>query len=147
MQNVSNVIISKPISVVWDFYNNPANYTLWLSAFSHIELVEGKLGEPNSVSNFYYVYNKREMKLAETICDLIFQSKIETIQENEILKTEMQVVFEPLYASSTRIVVTTNTKFKVLTFKLLSFFLKKSFQKRLDNDFFRFKEILEASSF
>ena len=94
MLNVSTVIILKPISAVWDFYNNPANFTLWLSAFSHIELVEGKLGEPNSVSNFYYVYNKREMKLAETICDLIFQSKIVTIEVIEILNTEMQVVFE-----------------------------------------------------
>lgn len=131
--------------MVWDFYNNPSNYELWLSAFSHIEMVEGKWGELNAIANFYYKYNSREMKLTETIGGIIFQSKIEITQENEILKTEMQIVFESLDASSTRIVVTTNTKFKVLTFKLLSFFLKKSFQKRLDNDFFRFKEVLELS--
>ena len=38
MLNVSTVIILKPISAVWDFYNNPANYTLWLSAFSQVEI-------------------------------------------------------------------------------------------------------------
>lgn len=146
MRNISIVIIEKPIGQVWDFYLDPSNFNLWLSAFSSIETINGQWGELNSVIKHHYEHKGKKMILSETISELVYHSTIKTIQENNLLKTDLLLQFENLDSNSTKLIAIANTKFKLIHFKFLSFFLHKSFQQRLDNDFFRLKEIMEKSN-
>lgn len=144
MKFISKVVINRPVSVVWEFFDNPDNLKLWLTGFVSFEHLSGTKGEPGARSKHTYAMNGKTMEMIEEISVRepykTFNGTITGPMITSVLRNE----FKDLGNGTTELVSDTDVEFKGMLMKIVSMFIKGSFQKRQDDDLQKFKTLVES---
>lgn len=139
------ILINKSRDQVWKSFDNPDNLSKWQLTLKSYEHVSGEHGQVGAVSKLIYNENGREIHMTETISVRDELNEFSGIFETEGGKNTLVNRFKAVDESSTKLSVECEFEFSG-AFKFFSHLLKKSIQKRLNEDFQRFKTLVEEGT-
>ena len=147
MLTISKVIINKPTTTVWKFFDNPENLPKWLTGFKRFEHISGIPGKPGAKSKQYYEMNGRSIEMLEEITVRKECEEFSGIMTNKWMTSSVTNTFTDLGDGRTELVSSVSSIFKPLFLKLLgNILMKKGFQQRQNADLQKLKEVLESIS-
>lgn len=144
MRITTNIIIKKPATEVWTYFNDSENMANWLTGFIRVKHMSGEKGEIGAVSKHYYDNKGREVVMVEKITEMEEYKHLASVLIHHSMDVLMEINFTDLGDGTTQLKSTNDIQFKMFALKVLAPFLKKSFQKRQDGDMAKLKELIEA---
>jgi len=121
------VIIDKPLQVVWDYSNNPDNLTKWLNDFVRYEQLTGDVSNPKvgDTSNHTYDQNGKEFVMHEEITAYDAPNHIKLFMTSNWFDMEIVNNFEEMGPSQTKLYAGADFVRMGLIMKVMMFFSSK----------------------
>jgi uncharacterized protein YndB with AHSA1/START domain len=139
------LLINKNRHQVWQAFDNPDNLLKWQPTLKTFKHESGDQGQVDAVSKLVYEENGREIHMTETITvrnELEeFSGKFEAQGAINTMVNRFKVVDE----STTKWQIECQIEFSG-AIKFFSSLIKKSINKRLNNDMVRFKTLVEEGA-
>ena len=155
MKLAHEVIVYKPLSVVWDYTNTPNNLDKWLNDFLRYEHVSGDSQAPKvgDKSRHTYKQGNGEFTMEETITAYEPQRHIKLSLTSGYFDMEIVNDFEELEPNATRLFVSADFIRVGLMMKIIFFFSSfsslfsssgKNMQTDHESQLNRLKELIES---
>lgn len=93
MKYKGSIIIDQPRATVVELFANPDYNKDYQDGFLRKELVSGQPGQDGAVSNMYYKFGKRDMKLVETITKNRLPESFEAFYHHPHMDNTMKCTF------------------------------------------------------
>ncbi|MCB9252914.1 MAG: SRPBCC family protein [Flavobacteriales bacterium] len=134
--------IHKPLEEVIAKFKDPEGVKHWMEGLQTIEPVSGTPGEVGAVTNFYFLYKNKEMKIEETILEQNLPKQIKFAYRSGMGYNEVEMQFEKI--SENKVKQTSNNYFEFKGFmKLMSFLFAGMFKKQTLKYMTAFKKYCE----
>ena len=137
------VLIEKPVEVVFATLLDDEKTKEWLTGFDGIETLEGTAGEVGCRSKVSFSQKGRTVELIETILSRTDNEEISFQFESKPMVAFTQVRLTPEW-KSTRLTATTRVEPKGWINRLLLPLMKSAMRNRQAQDYERFKGVVEA---
>lgn len=141
------VIVNKPLQVVWDYSNNPDNLSKWLNDFIRYEQLTGDVTAPKvgDRSNHTYREGKGEFTMEETITVYDPPHCIELKMTSGYFDMEIINRFEAIDHNTTRLFASADFVRVGLMMKIMFFFSsKKKMQQDHERQINTLKSLIES---
>lgn len=102
MKIKGSIDINRSKDRVSELFADPGNLKHYQDGFLRKELLRGQAGQDGAISNLYYKYGKKEMKLTETIKANRLPDSFEAFYHHKHMDNTMKCTFESLDAETTR---------------------------------------------
>lgn len=146
MQTISKVTINKPVAEVWRFIDNPDNLTKWLTGFIKFEPISGVLGTVGAKAKHIYEMNGKRFEMIEEITSRVENKEFSGVLTHAMMVSKIKMLFKEAGNNSTEVESSADTTLKSFGMRVMSFLIKRSFQKRQDEDLKRLKEVIESGN-
>jgi uncharacterized membrane protein len=137
-------LINKPLTDVWQAFDNVENMPKWQPTLINHELLSGTPGQPGAVSRLTYKAGEREFALIEKVTHRNEPNDFDGVYENDFADNIIKNKFIEQAENQTLWILETEFKFKTLVMKIMGNVLKKNYVKRTERDMQRFKEMAEG---
>lgn len=139
----SNIEISQPPSVVYEFMMDEENLPLWLTNFVRMETISGEPGEVGSISKHFYNERGRVLEFTEEITEIRENELMAAKYESEDFDMHIANFLKPAGEASTRLTIRSEYLFKSFWMKLFAPFARNTMQKRMQENLERLKDAIE----
>ena len=136
--------IHRPLSQIWQAFDNPENISKWQPSLKSFERISGTQGQPGAVSKLTYKENDREFSLLEKVTYREEPYRLEGVYENNFADNIVKNTFVEQDNVAILWLFETEYKFKTPIMKIMGPLLKKNLVARAQRDMERFKEMLES---
>ena len=144
MKFICSVTIQKPKELVASYFADPAHLGKYQDGFVRKELISGTIGSEGAISKMYYIYNKKEMDLTETILSNNLPDAFMAQYHHKSTDNTMKSTFIALNNSSTKYEAEIHyTAFRGFVIKVIAFLFPSFFKKQVDKWLLNFKLFLE----
>ncbi|MEJ2006053.1 MAG: SRPBCC family protein [Cyclobacteriaceae bacterium] len=143
MKLISSVEINKNRQSVWNLLNDPSLFPQWQKGYESTVQLSGSPGEEGARAQHVFNESGKKFTFTEEVLESQEPEKILVTLDSDVMTYRIETTLEEL-GEQTRVTMTAQTTMKAFSFKILSPFLSKSFQKRQDEDLRRFKELAES---
>ncbi len=131
--------------MVWDLMNDPRLFPMWQKGYESTVQIKGSPGEEGAQAQHIYKENGKEFTFTENVLESEPPGRIRITLESDVMSYETETVLNET-DSSTQITMSSNAIMKAFSFRVLSPLLRKSFQKRQDEDLLRLKQLAESQA-
>ncbi|MCA6073560.1 SRPBCC family protein [Fulvivirga sedimenti] len=143
MKLISEIVINKPASQIWDFINNPAYFALWQKGYESTVQISGSPGVEGSTAQHVYIENGKKFTFTEEVLKTEPPESISVVLDHPVMSYAITTTLTP-HQDITNVKMSNQVTLKAFSFKVLAPFLKKTFLKRQDEDLSRLKTVLES---
>jgi len=143
------VIVNKPLQLVWDYSNNPDNLKKWLNDFLRYEQISGDVTAPGVGDKSHHTYQqgKSEFTMEETITAFDPPHHIKLFMTSGHFDMEIVNDFEELEPGKTRLFASADFVRIGLMMKVIFFFSsKKKMQSDHEAQINKLKELIETDT-
>ncbi len=140
----SQIIINKPVVMVWNFFDNPDKMGLWLTDFKRFEHVSGMRGHIGSKSRHVYNQNGKELVLDEEVTARQKYHHFAGKLTHQTMTADIDVVFNDLHDGRTQLDICNDISFNSFFQKLMLPLASAKIRKRQEGDYQRLKAAIEA---
>jgi len=145
----AEVVIKKPIQVVWDYVNNPDNLQLWLNDFVRYEHLTGDINAPQvgDTSSHTYDQNGKEFTMKEEIIAYNPPHHIKLFMTHKLFDMDIVNDFKAIGPDETQLVASAETVRAKFFMKIMMkvFMPKSKMQKDHESQINKLKELIEAA--
>ena len=149
MKLAHEVIVKKPLQVVWDYSNNPDNLAKWLNDFLRYKQITGDIKSPQVGDKSHHTYQqgKGEITMEETITVYNPPKNISLFMTSSYFDMEIVNNFEALEDNKTRLYASADFVRIGLMMKVIFFFSsKKKMQTDHETQINKLKALIEAEA-
>lgn len=139
----TKTFVNRPVKEVYADIMNIDKVPLWLTGLQKLEPISGTPGEVGFKSRYTFVENGRTAVFEEVITAVEPRQFFSFLLESKEFQIEVTTQLEA-QGQGTQIIVSNKVKAKSLMMKLMSPFLKGMMKKRQQEDFARFKALVEG---
>lgn len=143
------VVVNKPLQVVWDYSNNPDNLNKWLNDFIRYEQVTGDSSAPGpgDKSNHTYRQGNSEFTMEETITIYEPPHRIELLMTSSHFDMEIVNRFEENEPGKTKLFASAEFIRVGWMMKIISFFSSiKKMQSDHERQINKLKGLIESEA-
>ena len=92
----SEIVVNKPLAEAWAVTQDEAKMAEWLPGFQKVERVSGTPGTVGAVSDVYFVTDREEMVIRETITKIVPNETIEMTFTSDFMDMDYKLNMEPM---------------------------------------------------
>lgn len=141
----SEIIVDKPLAESWAVTQDEEKLSEWLSEFQRTEPVSGTPGTVGAVLDVYFGEEGQEMKIRETITEIIPNQSISMTYESDFMNMDYQMTMTPINGK-TKINSTTTASGNGIFSKSMMAMMAGSIKKQEDTNLVNLKKTIEANS-
>ncbi len=145
----TEVIINKPLQMVWDYTNNPDNLKLWLNDFVRYEHISGDINAPKvgDTSSHTYDQNGKEFTMKEEIIAYDPPNHLKLFLTHKWFDMNIVNDFQAITSEQTKLTASADTVRASLLMKvMMKFFMPRAkMQKDHEKQINKLKELIEAA--
>ena len=145
MNLISSIVVNRPRNMVWDLMNDARLFPLWQKGYESTVQIKGSPGEEGAQAQHVYKENGKEFMFTEEVLESMPPSRIKVLLESNVMSYEVETELKES-SGGTEITMTNHAVMKAFSFRILSPLLRKSFQKRQDEDLVRLKKLAESQA-
>ncbi|MBP7679726.1 MAG: SRPBCC family protein [Saprospiraceae bacterium] len=140
----SNIEISQPPSVVYQFLIDEENLSLWVSNFVRLERLSGENGEAGSTAKHFYFENSRTIEMREEILQTVENEQLISMLYGESFDMKVTNILTPIEADeATRLAVAIQLTPRNFLAKLTLPIIRNKIEKRAVADLQKLKDAIE----
>jgi len=143
MKLISSINISQPRDVVWEIMNDPKLFSQWQKGYESTVILDGVPGQKGARARHIYMENGKKFRFSEEVLESTPPSNIIVTLDSDVMKYHIHTELNET-DNGTIVSMKNDATMKAFSFRVLSPFLRKSFQKRQDEDLQRLKKLVES---
>ena len=143
MKLISSIQIEASPQKVWEIMNDPRLFSQWQKGYESTVQLKGEPGREGAKAQHVFLENGKKFTFEETVETSSPPAHITVTLDHPVMTYRIKTQLEESNAG-TRVLIENLATMKAFSFKVLSPFLRKSFQKRQDEDLTRLKSLVES---
>lgn len=139
----TSVTVNRPVSTVWNEFNDSTKLKLWLTGLQSIERIEGEDGQVGGKYRMLFQEDGNTFELIETVTEFQPEQALGFSVYHESMTTDLRFTFTPV-DDGTRIDLSNTTAGNGVFWSLMVGLMGSKIKERHDQEFAAFKKMVET---
>ena len=141
----SSIAISGPAEKIWNLMTDPVYFSRWQEGYASTVQLEGRPGETGYKAQHVFTENNKKTIIREEVLESRPKEQLVVRKEHPAMTTEIAYRLQP-GNGATALRADCSLVMKAFSFKVLSPFLRKPFQRQMQSELERLKAFIESEN-